>query len=64
VFFCLGWDGFLIVWHGIAIASLMWFMSLFALIHTTVGIVLTYIEQELERFLGIQDKPVRGEIPR
>jgi hypothetical protein len=42
VFFCLGWDGFLIVWHGIALASSMWFMSLFALIHTAVGIVLTY----------------------
>ncbi len=145
---CLGWDGFLIVWHGMAIASGMWPMLLFALLHTAVGIAMTYyvlagflnrttvqvgkgmfevwhhplpwfgekhlqatdikqiyckenirrssdgvsksyevyavlrhggkekllsgliepeqalyIEQELERFLGIQNRPVRGEIP-
>jgi len=148
LFWCLGWDGFLIVWHSGAIVSGMWFMSLFALLHTAMGIAMTYymlagllnhttvqvgkgmfeiwhhplpwpgekrlpatdikqiyckenlhrssessrqtyevyaalrnggkekllsgldepeqalyIEQELERFLGIQNRPMRGEIP-
>jgi hypothetical protein len=149
LFFAIFWNGFMIVWHGISLVSGAWFMSIFGLLHTAVGIgmgyyVLTgfvnrttlwvgngrlvvrhhplpwwgnkdvtaseirqvyckekihrsdsgtnysyevhailrsdskekllgnlgeteqalYIEQELERHLGIRDRPVRGEIPR
>lgn len=147
--FCVVWNGFMIFWHVMALSEGAWFMSLFGLIHTAVGIGLAYftvagflnstvirarrglieitsgpvpwpgnktvstddleqlyskeqirhtkngvsyayqvhaitrgnvrktllkglteaeqalyIEQELERFLGIEDRPVRGEIPR
>ena len=31
VFFCVFWNGFMIVWHGMAFASGAWFMSLFGL---------------------------------
>jgi hypothetical protein len=149
VFFCIVWNGFMIVWHLIAIFSGFWLMSLFGMLHTAVGVGLTYatlagfinrtvirvdqgmleiahgplpwpgnkslpayeieqvycqetvhhgkngtsrtysvqlilkgnrretlvknltdcdqaiyIEQELERFLNIEDRPVRGELPR
>lgn len=149
IIFCAFWDGFMIFWHGMALASGAWFMSLFGLLHTFVGVGLTYytlaglfntttlqtsqgvigiwhhplpwwgnkqvlahditqlyttekihhskngtsysyelnallgsgakekllqgmneaeqalyIEQELERYLGITDRPVRGEFPR
>lgn len=37
-FFCLFWNGFMIVWHGIALSTGAWFMSLFGLLHTAVGI--------------------------
>ena len=40
--FCVMWNGFMLVWHGIALASGMWFMSCFGLIHTAVGIGLGY----------------------
>lgn len=40
--FALFWNGFLVVWHGIALSSGMWFMSLFGLIHTGVGLWLIY----------------------
>ena len=42
VFFALFWNGFLVVWHTIALSSGMWFMSAFGLIHTAVGIGLIY----------------------
>jgi hypothetical protein len=41
--FCLAWDGFLVMWYGIALftdAPLI--MSLFPLIHVAVGVGLTY----------------------
>jgi hypothetical protein len=42
VFFCVFWNGFMVVWHGIAISTGAWFMSCFGLIHTAVGIGLAY----------------------
>ncbi len=42
VFFCIVWDGFMVVWHAIALSSGAWFMSVFGLIHTAVGVGLTY----------------------
>jgi hypothetical protein len=150
IIFTVFWNGFMLVWHGIALSSGAWFMSLFGLLHTAVGLGLgystlagflntttiwvgldfleirhhplpwpgskrllaeeieqiyckenvsqsrnggasysyevyailrnaakekllgglneveqaLYIEQELERYMRIQDRPVRGEIPR
>ncbi len=149
IFFCIFWNGFMLVWHGMALASGAWLMSLFGLLHTAVGVGLAYatvagfvnrtiirvghgqlevrhgplpwlgnrslpsheieqiycqeavsrndngsqyrytvyailqgnhrekllaglieaeqalyVEQELERFLNIKDRPVRGELPR
>jgi len=147
--FCIFWNGFMLVWHGIALTTGMWPMSCFGLIHTAVGVGLAYFtvagfvnrtvvragrgtievrhgplpwpgnknlpsgqidqlycketvsrgkngphyrysveavlrgsthsalltglensdqalyfEQELERYLGIEDRPIRGELPR
>ena len=42
VVFCVFWNGFMVVWHGIALSMGAWFMSLFGLIHTAVGIGLIY----------------------
>jgi hypothetical protein len=42
IIFCAFWDGFMIFWHGMALASGAWFMSLFGLLHTFVGVGLTY----------------------
>ncbi|MCU0794852.1 MAG: hypothetical protein MUF31_02850 [Akkermansiaceae bacterium] len=42
-FFCLFWNGFLVVWHTIALSTGAWFMSAFGLIHTAVGIGLLYM---------------------
>ncbi len=149
VIFALFWNGFLLVWNGLAISMGAWEMMLFSLLHVAIGIVIgyyalaglinsttiwvqadllgiqhhplpwpgskrlmasdieqlytkkvtrysrsgpshtyevhailrqaakeklvgglreaeqaLYIEQELERYLGIQDRPVRGELPR
>src|SRR5690606_5247899 len=47
-FFCLMWDGFLVVWYGIAFATLGTakgpglMMFVFPLIHVAVGVGLTY----------------------
>jgi len=41
-FFCVFWDGFLVVWYSIAISQGQWLMGAFALLHTLVGIGLTY----------------------
>ena len=42
IFFCIIWDGFMVVWHTISLTSGAWYMSLFGLLHTAVGIGLTY----------------------
>lgn len=42
IFFCLFWDGFLLVWYGIAIAGRIWIMALFATFHAAIGLFLTY----------------------
>ncbi|MEX0867604.1 MAG: hypothetical protein WD030_09615 [Pirellulales bacterium] len=41
-FFACFWNGFLIVWHTLAIVQGAWFMSLFGVIHTAVGVGLAY----------------------
>jgi hypothetical protein len=41
-FFCVFWNGFMLVWHGMALSTGAWFMSLFGLIHTAVGLGLLY----------------------
>jgi len=42
-FFCVFWDGFLVVWYSIAFgAGGPWFMVVFPLLHVVVGIGLTY----------------------
>lgn len=42
LFFALFWNGFMLVWHAIALGTGQWTMSLFGLIHTAVGIGLGY----------------------
>lgn len=42
LFFCILWNGFMVVWHTIAISQGAWIMSLFGLIHTAVGIGIAY----------------------
>lgn len=42
LFFAIIWNGFMIVWHTIALTQGLWFMSVFGLIHTGVGIFLIY----------------------
>lgn len=42
VFFALFWNGFMVVWHGIALTTGTWIMSLFGLLHTGVGLWLIY----------------------
>jgi hypothetical protein len=42
IFFCLFWDGFLLVWYGIAISQRIWVMALFATFHASIGLFLTY----------------------
>ena len=43
LFFAIFWNGFMLVWHGIALSSGMWFMSAFGLIHTGIGLFLIYL---------------------
>ncbi len=57
-FFCVFWNGFMIVWHSIALASGMWFMSLFGLLHTAVGIGLAWYT--LAGFLNTTTIRARG----
>ncbi len=40
--FCIFWNGFMVVWHGIALTTGMWPMSCFGLIHTGLGVGLAY----------------------
>ncbi|MEZ5326002.1 MAG: hypothetical protein R3F19_13205 [Verrucomicrobiales bacterium] len=42
LFFCIFWNGFMVVWHTIALSTGAWFMSLFGIIHTAVGIGVAY----------------------
>ena len=43
VFFCVFWDGFLVVWYTVAFAGdAPLLFKLFPLIHVTVGVALTY----------------------
>lgn len=45
-FFCLIWDGFLVVWYSIAFFGdangPIWLMALFPILHLAVGVALTY----------------------
>ena len=46
-FFCVFWDGFIIVWYTMALAgpikgNMMWLPLLFPLMHVAVGVGLTY----------------------
>jgi hypothetical protein len=40
--FCCFWDGFMILWFGIAIAKGVWIMALFGTLHGAIGLGLTY----------------------
>ena len=42
LFICIFWNGSMLVWHGMALGTGMWFMSLVGLLHTGVGIGFTY----------------------
>lgn len=42
LFFSIFWNGFMLVWHGIAISSGAWIMSAFGLLHTAVGVGVAY----------------------
>jgi hypothetical protein len=50
LFFAVFWNGFMIVWHAIALGTGMWVMSAFGLIHTGIGIGLIYVV--LAKFLN------------
>lgn len=40
--FTIFWNGFMIVWHTIALTTGAWVMSLFGLLHTGIGLFLAY----------------------
>lgn len=40
--FCIFWNGFMLFWHAMALSMGAWFMSVFGLLHTAVGIGLAY----------------------
>ncbi len=40
--FCVFWDGFMIMWYGIAISKGIWPMALFGLLHLGAGVFLTH----------------------
>ncbi|MCO6454320.1 MAG: hypothetical protein J5I93_03305 [Pirellulaceae bacterium] len=42
LFFCIFWNGFMVVWHTIALSQGIWFMSAFGLLHTAVGLGVLY----------------------
>jgi hypothetical protein len=42
IIFAVFWNGFMLLWHGISLASGAWFMSVFGLLHTAVGVGLAY----------------------
>jgi hypothetical protein len=50
LFFCIVWDGFLVVWYSIGVGGLLsgemggmvWIMLLFPILHVAVGVGLTY----------------------
>lgn len=43
LFFAVIWNGFLVVWHAVAISQGAWAMSVFGLLHTGVGLFLIYL---------------------
>lgn len=42
VFFTVLWDGFMVMWYGIAFSTGAWEMALFGTLHGAVGVGLTY----------------------
>ena len=42
IVFCCFWDGFMIVWFGIAISQKQWIMAAFGTLHALVGAGLSY----------------------
>jgi len=68
LFFTLFWNGFMVVWHGIAISEGQWIMSAFGLIHTAIGVGLAYsvagtflnstVIQAGTRGIGIRNGPL------
>ncbi len=40
--FTLFWDGFMVMWYGIALTQGIWIMAVFGLLHAAVGVGLTY----------------------
>jgi hypothetical protein len=42
VFFCIFWDGFMVVWFGIAFREGVYLMAAFGTLHGAVGVGLTY----------------------
>jgi len=43
LFFCIFWNGFMLVWHVISLSMGAWFMSAFGLLHTAVGLGVIYL---------------------
>lgn len=41
--FCIMWNGFMVVWMGIALSKGEWMMAAFGLIHGSVGLGLIYV---------------------
>jgi hypothetical protein len=40
--FAVFWNGFMLVWNGIALGSGAWFMSVFSILHVSVGVLVAY----------------------
>jgi len=43
LFFCVLWNGFMVVWFGIAIAQEQWMMAAFGSIHGAMGVGVAYM---------------------
>jgi len=43
LFFAITWNAILVGWHSMAFAAKSWFMSVFSIVHTGVGVGLAYI---------------------
>lgn len=53
LFFCLFWDGFMVVWFSIALTQGQWAMAAFGTLHGLVGVGITYLM--LAMFLNSTD---------
>jgi hypothetical protein len=42
LFFCIGWDAFLVFWYSIALRGGAWLMVVFPIAHVAIGVGLTY----------------------